>query len=84
MLRGFASITAASAASSAVFGLTAFPFMVCSAFTALMGTGATAPRAMLAFLQIPPSRAMTDAMLAMAKTIGFCLVMTESGDISSK
>lgn len=71
LLSGLAPATAASAASRTVVALITFPLITSSASPALIGVGATAPRAMRAALQTPASTLMTDAILTMAKSMGF-------------
>jgi hypothetical protein len=61
-------VIAASDANSAVAALMALPLIACSTIVARIGAGATAPRAILASRQTPPSIVMTDATLTMGKS----------------
>ena len=67
-MSGSASMAAASAAASAVSALMVFPLIASSDCVALMGLGATAPRAILASRQTPLLVVMIDATLTMGKS----------------
>ena len=71
MVSGAAFSSTACVAASAVAALITFPLIALSAFNALKGVGATAPRTILAFLQIPFLMVMINAVLAMARSIVF-------------
>ena len=65
MASGIVPVIAASDADSAFTAFMAFPLIACSTIVARIGAGATAPRAILAFWQTPPSIVLTDATLTM-------------------
>ena len=68
MLSGTVPMIAASDAASAVAALMVFPLIACSTIFARIGVGATAPRAILASWQTPPSVVMSEATLMMGKS----------------